>query len=72
MIVYCPRIDDAHLSGPHRIVIPVSARLTWQGDRRVVTSVVGHEHVICVTCDHWVIRVPNRCQCYCHREARNS
>lgn len=75
MILYCPHIDDQHGSFPHRVVIPVTTRVVTTrsrdaGTSREVRVVTGSEFVICALCDHWTIRLVDRCRCTCHNEAR--
>lgn len=75
MRLYCPKIDDNHLSGPHHIVIPITTVIRRIGkgvlSSRVTESVTGAEYVICEACDHWVKRFVFGCACYCHAETLN-
>ena len=71
MILYCPRVDDVHAAGPHRVVIPVSTltRRYRDGNGRIcleVCEVVGTEFGICAHCDHWTRRLVDTCKCECH------
>jgi hypothetical protein len=70
MIMLCGSVDDNHMAGPHRIVVPVSRKMVYTGrdKKREVMAIVGEEYVICANCDHWIQRYVQNCGCTCHNQ----